>query len=108
MDEHRHLSGLDGIRDGQGRFIKGNPGGPGNPGGSRARKLRFALLDACAPEDFEVIARRLIEDSKAGSVQAAKELFDRTLGRPESIDLLQRIDELEALVDRLSGMAGAT
>ena len=68
-------------RDGHGRFTKGNPGGPGNPHAAQVAQLRSALLDAVTTEDVQAVARRMVEEAKAGNVQAGRELLDRVLGK---------------------------
>lgn len=83
-------------RDAQGRFLKGNAGGPGNPLGQHVARLRKALLEAVTPQDMRQIAKALLEQAKGGDVQAAKELLLRCLGRPLESDLLERLEQLEA------------
>jgi len=83
-------------RDAQGRFLKGNPGGPGNPLGQHVARLRKALLEAVTPEDMKEVAAALLAAAKLGDVAAAKELLLRCLGRPLESDLLERLEQLEA------------
>lgn len=85
----------NGFRDQHGRFTRGNAGGPGNPLGGQVAKLRSALLKAVKPADMREIVGVLVELAKAGNIQAIKELFDRTVGRPIEPDLLERIEHLE-------------
>jgi len=82
-------------RAGGGRFAPGNPGGPGNPYGRQVAALRAALLEAVTPDELRAVAAKLVELAKAGNVQAIRELFDRTLGRPVEADLVERLEELE-------------
>jgi len=82
-------------RDRAGRFTRGNAGGPGNPHAAHVAKLRSALLDAVTPEDMRAVARALIAKAKRGDVAAARELCERTLGKPLEADLLKRIEDLE-------------
>ena len=82
-------------RDGRGRFAPGNAGGPGNPAGGQAERLRHALLDAVTEADIAEIAATLIAQSKAGDVQAVRELLNRTLGRPTDSDTVARLERLE-------------
>ena len=88
-------------RDARGRFAKGNSGGPGNPLGGQVARLRSAMLTAVSVEDMQAIVRQLVELAKGGNVQAAKEVFDRCLGRPVEADLLERIGELEDALLRI-------
>ena len=80
-------------RDGKGRFTPGNPGGPGNPHAARTARLRSALLDAVTPEDVQTVARRMVEEAKAGNVQAGRELLDRVLGKAHQTRTVTRQDE---------------
>ena len=66
------------------------------------------LDDAITEDDVRQIARRLIEDALNGSHQAAREVLDRTLGRPEPLDLVQRLEDLEELLQRSSRSEGAS
>ena len=85
-------------RDASGRFTKGNPGGPGNPTAKKVAALRFALYRAVSEEDVDAIIRKLVEQARAGDLQAAREVLLRTLGRPLEADILERLERLEELV----------
>jgi hypothetical protein len=87
-------------RDQNGRFAPGNPGGPGNPQAKRVAALRRALLKSVKPADLEAIVLKLVEAAKAGDIQAAKEILDRTVGKAVQTDLLQRVEQLEASLTR--------
>jgi len=82
-----------------GRFRKGNPGGPGNPHARQVARLRAALLEAITPEDIAAVVRAMIERACAGDVAAAKVILERALGQPIQADLVERIEALEALFD---------
>ncbi len=71
-----------GDRDGRGRFLKGNGGGPGNPFSRQVAQLRSALIQAATPEDMKDIAQAMILEAKAGNVSAAKLLFQYLFGKP--------------------------
>jgi hypothetical protein len=74
-------------RDQRGRFAKGNPGGPGNPFARRTAHLRRVLSMAVTEEDVEAIAKRLLEQAKAGDVAAARLLLRYAIGQPtEAVD----------------------
>lgn len=87
-------------RNGDGRFAKGNPGGPGNPQAKAVARLRSAMLEAIGPEDIAAVARQLVALAKSGNVQAAREVLDRCLGRPLEADILERLDALERQGER--------
>ena len=69
-------------RDTQGRFIKGNAGGPGNPFARRVAKLRAALVNSVSEADMEQIADDLRIQAKLGNMKAIKLLFLYVLGKP--------------------------
>ncbi len=85
----------DNGRSPKGTFLPGNKAARGNPHARRVARLRSALLKAVTPADIRRIVKSLIEAAAAGDTAAAKIVLDRTLGRPDAIDLLSRIEELE-------------
>ena len=66
--------------DANGRWAKGNPGGPGNPFARKVAQLRKAILDNVTEEDLLAIVEAL--KAKEGSVGAAKLLLSYALGKP--------------------------
>lgn len=90
-------------RDQSGRFAAGNSGGPGNPYGRQVAALRQALLEAVTASDMQAIVHKLVEQAKAGDVQAAKEVLLRVLGKPVEADLLERLELLEERLASLDG-----
>lgn len=92
--------GSDGSgRDGSGRFAPGNKLGRGNPLAGRVAKLRSVALEAVTYSDMRRIVRKLVELALAGDVAAAREVLSRVLGPVESIDLAERLDELEKQIE---------
>ena len=69
-------------RDAQGRFIKGNAGGPGNPFARHMAKLRAALINSVSEADMQQLADDLRIQAKLGNVTAIKLLFLYVLGKP--------------------------
>ena len=67
-----------------GRFVKGWRGGPGNPHARRVADFRNVLMEAVSDEDLYDIARTLVERGKSGDVSAARELFDRLMGKSKA------------------------
>src|SRR5262245_19879681 len=65
-----------------GRFTKGNFGGPGNPFARQTAALRQALLNKVTAQEIEAIADKLMQLAKEGTVAAAKLLFLHTIGKP--------------------------
>ena len=92
-------------RDPRGRFAHGNAGGPGNPHAAKVTKLRSALLDAVTEEDVRQILAALIQEAKSGNVAAMREFFNRCLGQAEAVDVLERLGELESLLERAAESA---
>lgn len=82
-------------RQANGRFAKGNRGGPGNPQVRRIAALRTAVIASVTPEDMQEVMETLMKKAKAGDMTATQILFDRTLGRPTEPDILEKMDFLE-------------
>jgi hypothetical protein len=78
-----------------GRFCKGNPGGPGNPFARAVAALRQEFLKAVTSEDISGIARAMIQKAKEGDVAAAKVVLQYTLGKPAGTVDPDRLDEME-------------
>ena len=74
--------GLADARDGKGRFVKGNPGGPGNPNARNVAAWRRALVDSVSADDVAQVMQRLIDAAKDGEPWAIRELLDRCFGKP--------------------------
>jgi hypothetical protein len=83
-----------------GRFLPGNRVAKGNPLARQAQELRVALFAAVSPKDLKAVVAKLIQLAKSGDVAAAKLVLDRVLGPPAEIDLLERLDKLEAALER--------
>jgi hypothetical protein len=85
-------------RDQSGRFVPGNKLGRGNPFNQRACELRSALMEAVTADDVAKIIAAIVKLAKAGDVVAAREILDRTIGKPAQTELLQRVEALESLI----------
>jgi hypothetical protein len=88
-------------RDPRGRFAKGNGGGPGNPYASEVGKRRARLIKAIRGKDVDQ-AVRVMRDVMANGkdsdrLAAAKLLLDRALGPIVEADLVERLEQLEAM-----------
>jgi len=74
------------FRETDGRFAKGNPGGPGRP---RARE-RVAALDFLAAEAGAELIEVALNEAKKGNLRAVEMLLDRIWpvrrGRPVEVD----------------------
>jgi hypothetical protein len=75
-------AGAGGGRDGRGRFVPGNAGGPGNPFARQVAQLRSALIQRVTLEDINIIADELILQARNGRLEAIKLLFQYVIGKP--------------------------
>src|SRR5437868_13316667 len=73
-----------GGHEANGRWAKGNKGGPGNPFARRVAALRKVILDRVSEEDLLAITEALLVRAKEGSVTAAKLLLAYAIGKPAS------------------------
>ena len=79
-------------RDAQGRFAKGNPGGPGNPYARQIAGFRKALVSFFTDEDWKEIALALREKATMGNLNAIKILCQYFLGKPKAAVDPDRLD----------------
>lgn len=71
------------TRDENGRFIKGNGGGPGRPRKEREVEYYRVLVTQCSMDDWRAIIAKAIEQAKRGDAVARKWLSDYIAGEPE-------------------------
>jgi hypothetical protein len=69
-------------RDENGKFVKGNPGGPGRPKKEREQKFYDLTLSAVTFDDWKAIVRKAVDQAKRGDQQARKWLSDYLIGPP--------------------------
>ena len=72
-------------RESNGRYVKGNRGGPGNPFARQVAAFRVCLINCVTQDDFKAIVYRLVERAKCGNLQAIKLLFSYMLGTPKPV-----------------------
>src|SRR4051812_10707506 len=89
-------------RGANGKFGPGNRCAKGNPFAKRVALLRTALFNAVSPTDLHDVLTALLTQAKGGDVPSIKELLQRVLGPPESVDLMERLDTLEAKIEELT------
>jgi hypothetical protein len=84
-------------RDGQGRFKPGCTPGPGRPPAieERAKALRAtaylrAVRQGIPPAEVVAIAQKLVKLAKAGSINAARTLFEHLLPRPTEREAVEQ------------------
>src|SRR6266404_5256727 len=78
-----------------GRFARGNPGGPGNPFARQVAALRKVIINRLTEEDLLAITEALLARAKEGSVAAAKLLLAYAIGKPASAPDPDRLDGQE-------------
>jgi hypothetical protein len=72
----------NGHRDCNGRFLKGNPGGPGNPFVRQVAALKAALFEALTREDVGAVMRTMRDKALSGDVAAARLMLEYSVGKP--------------------------
>lgn len=85
-----------GERSSNGKFAKGNKGGPGNPYARKVAEFRKVLLESVTEDDFRAIVQCLVEKAKEGDTYAIKELFSRLMGKPVDSPHSDELDRHEA------------
>lgn len=90
-----------------GKFVPGNKAAAGRKSLARlTEEFRAALVEATTPEQAAVLMRHLfsvaLKSRKANEVAAvAKVYFDRVVGPPIAVDIVERLERLEQeLLDR--------
>ena len=95
------------THDENGRFAKGNPGGPGRP---RSIRHSATLLDALGADVGEEIFQVIVDKAKAGDLRAAELLLSRIWptrrGRPIEIEAAP-VKDLSEVVPAVAGVMNA-
>ena len=71
-----------------GRFAKGNSGGPGRPKLERERKYMETMTSVCTEDDWRKIVERAVKDAIKGDYRARDWLSKYLLGDAQSITAL--------------------
>jgi hypothetical protein len=76
-------------RDANGRFAKGNPGGPGNPYYRRQAHFKRVLLEAITEDDVRSVVQVLLGLARGGNLAAIKLYFEYAAGKvdPDKAEL---------------------
>jgi len=69
-------------RDGNGRFVKGDSGGPGRPPRAKEEQYYEIMRSACSFAEWRKIIKKAVEQAKRGNHPARKFLADYLLGPP--------------------------
>ena len=87
-----------------GHFAAGNQAarGKSNPAARRVKRLRAEFMRSVTPQDIREVVEALVREAKSGNVAAMREFFNRCLGQAEAVDVIERLEELEALLDGAS------
>jgi hypothetical protein len=72
----------DNGRDTQGRFARGNPGGPGNPYYRRQAQLKRLMLESVSDADVQSVMQVLLGLARGGDLAAIKLFLEYTVGKP--------------------------
>ena len=70
-------------RDENGKFIKGNGGGPGRPPRKKEDRFMDVSIAAVSLKDWRAIIKKANEQAQRGDQQARKFLADYLLGTPQ-------------------------
>jgi len=100
MAEHTHPQASQGQvaksaaagRAANGRFAKGNLGGPGNPYGRQVAELRKLVLAKVTPEVLADVIDGLIGMARLGDVSAARVILQYSLGAPMPASSPDRVE----------------
>lgn len=84
-----------------GRFTKGNQAAVGRrkAHAEHVGKLRTAMLAAMTPDSVLRIMATLETEAEKGNVVAIKEYLDRAVGKPLPLDIVERLEQLEKLLN---------
>jgi hypothetical protein len=82
----------DSGRDKNGRFAKGNPGGPGNPFSRQLAQMRQVVLQCVSEEDLRDIVAQVVQKAKQGDLAAARLVLSYAVGKPQPAPEPDRLD----------------
>lgn len=86
-------------RGADGRFVRGNHGGPGCPYISRIAQWRAVMAKTITPDDIAAVVRTLVVAGRAGRPWAVKVILDHCVGSLVEVEIRERIAELEAMLE---------
>ena len=84
--------------DGRWKFRKGNALGTGRKAGKKysvSSRLRTVMECAVTENDVLEIMDKMVDMAKKGNLSAAREVFDRVIGKSDESAVLQKLEELE-------------
>jgi hypothetical protein len=86
-------------RDQRGRFLPGNRVSKGNVLARKAATFRAKLFHAVSYDDFAEIVQRLLQEAKSGESWAVKLTLEYLIGQPRDIELEERLQKLETILE---------
>ena len=89
-------------RDENGRFTKGNAGGPGRPTKSKEEKYYLVTQRAVSLKDWRAVVKRAVDQAIQGDAQARKFLAEYLLGKPEQVLKHAGVENMPLLVEYVS------
>lgn len=83
-----------------GRFVAGNTAAVGHrrPHAARVAELRTALFEELTADKLRAVIGAVIAAAVGGDVPAARLVLSYALGEPVAEDIVDRIEQLEALL----------
>jgi hypothetical protein len=97
-DDRPSQSAVDGRRP-DGRFGPGNRLSLGNSNARKAASSRAAFYNTITTVDFEAVCKKLLAKAKSGESWAIKLVMAYQLGPPVPVDLQERIERIEAILE---------
>lgn len=94
-------------RDKNGRFAKGNGGGPGRPRKQREIRYYEVTQESCTFADWKEIVKKAVQDAKTGDTAARRWLSDYLMGAPQQYLDLTSLGDAVGLVDNEQTLAEA-
>ncbi len=92
------------VRDKNGRFVKGNGGGPGRPKKEREVEYYRILQFRCTPDRWQKIIDKALEQAERGDAAARKWLADYLIGPPVERKEVTGADGGDVIVKIISGV----
>ena len=83
-------------RAADGKFIAGNAAARGNSEAQRIARLRDGMLRSVTVSELRKATKALIQKAIEGDAKSYKVLTDRLFGTPLPLDVLERLEKLEA------------
>ena len=73
------------VRTKEGKFVKGNGGGPGRPKRITERAYLDIITSVCTPDIWRGVVNKALEDAQKGDSKAREWLASYVIGKPDHI-----------------------